>query len=758
MKACSIPALLLGLTPLAVAQTYISAVLNGASYSALLSPGCWAVVFGDKLAANAEAATSVPLPHTLAGVSVTVDGIAAPLLYVSPKQINFLIPYEVLPPRFGMPSQVVVSNQGSQSFSYAIQLSREAPALFTRDANGTGPALLFDSNFVPVRTVAAGDTAVFYAAGLGPTNPPPASDTGATPSGPPLRATDDIEVYIGEQKLTPDQVLFVGLAPGFPGVYQVNVRIPSGLATDRLYLKAGGWQSNIAEFGISAGGNVANVTGAVVGLYPPAPPNTPPYDLPSQQPFAENSIALQAAAFTVSFDVLPGARPFTVAAVGEAGSAIIQVDPASGSWQSSATVPSLATRFWSFSVGSPDLVLLDFYTCTAGARCDPFLNNSIPISQVGLVEIMAQKLLPAPQDLGPPKSLVGFWHSSGSASPGSRVNISVPDELRFGGWLHFPWGPFPTHTSTFKLYVDGNLIASQDAVYKLRYRTNAPATGPVSQAITFGALSDVTLGVAPFTISATASSGLPVIFTSTTPSVCTISGNTVTILAVGTCSILTSQPGNSNYTAATPVTQSFIVMDTSTGFPVIYSNFGPAMSFDTNPSHAWTINGYVSATVGQQALSERFTPSADYTFTAAKVAVALNGGPNGINVFLQADSNGQPGRVIEEIPLAGLGVTPAVFTASSTQHPILQRGTPYWLTLVAGAAGVTAGWFWNSIGDASNSTGLTVTQGGSPSGPWPNPNSGPVQTRGAFEIDDAVSPSGMDTAHDRFSLDHPNRQ
>ncbi len=77
--------------------------------------------------------------------------------------------------------------------------------------------------------------------------------------------------------------------------------------------------------------------------------------------------------------------------------------------------------------------------------------------------------------------------------------------------------------------------------------------------IAFGPLSDVTLGTAPFTISATASSGLPVTFTSTTPAVCTVAGSTVTIVATGTCSITATQAGNATYSAATPVTQSFTV-------------------------------------------------------------------------------------------------------------------------------------------------------------------------------------------------------
>ena len=80
-----------------------------------------------------------------------------------------------------------------------------------------------------------------------------------------------------------------------------------------------------------------------------------------------------------------------------------------------------------------------------------------------------------------------------------------------------------------------------------------------SQTIAFGALAGKTFGVAPFTVSATASSGLAVTFTSTTTTVCTISGSTATIKAAGTCTLQAAQAGNTSYAAATQVSQSFVV-------------------------------------------------------------------------------------------------------------------------------------------------------------------------------------------------------
>jgi Bacterial Ig-like domain (group 3)/FG-GAP-like repeat/Beta-propeller repeat/FG-GAP repeat len=83
--------------------------------------------------------------------------------------------------------------------------------------------------------------------------------------------------------------------------------------------------------------------------------------------------------------------------------------------------------------------------------------------------------------------------------------------------------------------------------------------GRSPQTITFGALNGQTLGAAAFTVSATASSGLVVTFTSNTTGVCTVSVATVTLLTDGTCSLTASQAGNTSYAPATPVTQTFVV-------------------------------------------------------------------------------------------------------------------------------------------------------------------------------------------------------
>ncbi len=82
---------------------------------------------------------------------------------------------------------------------------------------------------------------------------------------------------------------------------------------------------------------------------------------------------------------------------------------------------------------------------------------------------------------------------------------------------------------------------------------------PADQTITFGAIADKTYGGAPFSVTPTASSGLPVTLISLNPEVCTVASNTVTIVGAGTCTLLASQEGDTQYNPAPLVTQTFEV-------------------------------------------------------------------------------------------------------------------------------------------------------------------------------------------------------
>src|SRR5260370_22322453 len=81
------------------AQPVVTMVLNRASNSATVSPGCWVMILGYNLAPSPLNAQAGSLPTTLGAVSVTVGGLQAPLLYVSPNEIDALIPAQTAIPQ-----------------------------------------------------------------------------------------------------------------------------------------------------------------------------------------------------------------------------------------------------------------------------------------------------------------------------------------------------------------------------------------------------------------------------------------------------------------------------------------------------------------------------------------------------------------------------------------------------------------------------------------------------------------------------------
>jgi hypothetical protein len=137
-----------------------------------------------------------------------------------------------------------------------------------------------------------------------------------------------------------------------------------------------------------------------------------------------------------------------------------------------------------------------------------------------------------------------------------------------------------------------------------------------SQTITFGALPNQTFGAAPFTVGATASSGLAVSFGSTTPAVCTVSGATVTLAAAGTCTIKAAQAGNANWAAAVPVNQSFQVTRAS-----------QTITFGALPSRTLGASPFkVSATASSGlAVSFASTTTAVCTVSGATVTLIATG-------------------------------------------------------------------------------------------------------------------------------------
>jgi uncharacterized protein (TIGR03437 family) len=219
-------------------------LVNAASYTAPLTPGGVASLFGSNLA-DSTVLAGLPLPTVLGGVTVTVNGVAAPLYFVSPNQINFQVPWELLGQAqasvtvtAGGGIRLVANPDGSSNYGLA-SLSQAAkvavsPALFSIDSRGTGQGaiLIANSDIVAApegsipgrntRPARRGEFISIFCTGLGDVANRPAS--GAPPSPAALASTTlTPSVTIGG---APAPVAFSGLAPGFVGLYQVNVQVP----------------------------------------------------------------------------------------------------------------------------------------------------------------------------------------------------------------------------------------------------------------------------------------------------------------------------------------------------------------------------------------------------------------------------------------------------------------------------------------------------------------------------------------------------
>lgn len=219
-------------------------VKNAASYRAgEAAPGSIVSIFGDDLAAVVRQASALPLSSTLGDAGVTVNGVAAPLYYVSPSQINAQIPFETA----AGTAAVQVSSGGTAGAVRQLAIVPVAPGLFA----GLNGYAAIDTPNGPFAAASAGDWIAMYATGLGAVNGPVAD--GEAPGDPSPQVSTAVNVTLGG---TPLEVMWAGLAPGFAGLYQINAKLPaeigSGFVVLPLVVSAGGESSNAGTVAVSS--------------------------------------------------------------------------------------------------------------------------------------------------------------------------------------------------------------------------------------------------------------------------------------------------------------------------------------------------------------------------------------------------------------------------------------------------------------------------------------------------------------------------
>jgi hypothetical protein len=267
---------------------------------------------------------------------------------------------------------------------------------------------------------------------------------------------------------------------------------------------------------------------------------------------------------------------------------------------------------------------------------------------------------------------VAAWLSSGSASGSvAAASLAAPTDVRGSstagtGQVHVSWtgsDGTPTPTGYYVLRssrndsvaacnssaaypVDGTSCTDSSvplgsytytvvAVFHSWTSASEPSgtvtVSKADQTITFGALVDKVYGDADFSVSATADSGQPVTFSTTTTSVCTVtSAGSVHIVGAGTpCTITASQAGNPNYNAATSVSRSFTV---TASIALTCSTSGNQLTlnwtYSPNPTTKFVVRstGSIPGTPADVAANLRTWTSAGFSSRSGEVwVVAVNG-------------------------------------------------------------------------------------------------------------------------------------
>lgn len=219
----------------AIGNRTLTKAVNAASFQPELSPGSIGTIYGAGLTKAKAVSAPFPWPLTLGGVQVLLDGRPVPVLFVSDSQVNFLIPADQ---KVGAARLSVSTDIGLADLPSTIPIATVAPGIFFDDAGKFG-AILNAGTGQSTRENPAdrGGFVEIYATGLG------------TVAGTTQETAVRAQVRIDGVDAP---VLFSGLAPGYLGLYQVNIQIPGNVSPGarNLALTIGGVTSNLVTIGI----------------------------------------------------------------------------------------------------------------------------------------------------------------------------------------------------------------------------------------------------------------------------------------------------------------------------------------------------------------------------------------------------------------------------------------------------------------------------------------------------------------------------
>lgn len=216
------------------APLYIeSSIINAASAAADgLAPNTLVTLYGVHLARTTRSLLPedvrnglVPTALGGAGVRVLVNRVEAPLLYVSPTQVNFLVPSTLNPG----PAEIRLSLDARFGSGVTVQLREAAPAFFQWDPEFVVATRADGTAVNHLQPALPGEVVILYATGLGRLKPQPESGQ-ITRTLMKMERMSEFLVEIDGVALPPESILFAGAAPGYPGLYQINVKLPESVS------------------------------------------------------------------------------------------------------------------------------------------------------------------------------------------------------------------------------------------------------------------------------------------------------------------------------------------------------------------------------------------------------------------------------------------------------------------------------------------------------------------------------------------------
>lgn len=213
-----------------LAPSYSAAsILNAATnLPSGFAPNSIVSIYGTNLSFNTIGmSVSSTLPRSLGGVAVNIDSTAAYLFFVSPTQINFLVPASLRP----LATKLSVLREGTAGPAVPFVLSATAPGFFQLTSTTLLATHADGTVIAPGAPAMAGETIVIYATGLGPTVPD--FPDGTLPGRAALITNFyGLAVAINSVVVDFSTIQYAGVTPGCAGLYQINLLLPNPLPSN----------------------------------------------------------------------------------------------------------------------------------------------------------------------------------------------------------------------------------------------------------------------------------------------------------------------------------------------------------------------------------------------------------------------------------------------------------------------------------------------------------------------------------------------